>query len=184
MLEPKYYKMNPETDDLFPSGDWLREGHIVLSARNGNRVDVDAPDSSNKEIYNLNRQGALKYNRWCEVTRLKHVGDMTIFVGVYEDGIKFVHSSKTYDHGWYVKLKSMVVQTPVEIKRDPVVLRDAIIDCSIMKYLYRESPEHILEILGDEHWPENIMVRVGDSLFFMSVRQYRDLAKATLKRNG
>lgn len=85
-MVPKYYRMDPETEDLLKSGMGLRNGMKVLVGDASFRCEVDGFEKEDK-FYRL-----LKVNRWCTVTELhvsgKLSGNTASFVAVYENGEK------------------------------------------------------------------------------------------------
>jgi hypothetical protein len=96
---PKYYQMDPETEDLLPNGSSLANGMKVLLA------DPDERGRPEKtEDWELDR--ALERNRWCTITDLKIKGQLVIFVAVYADGTKRKRKSYLH-HSWLVKIDSI-----------------------------------------------------------------------------
>lgn len=95
--EPKYFVMNPETDDLLPSGFSLELGMRVLIEENGYRQDLEY-DLTPK--YEELRD---RYNRWCTVfTDPEFFLEHTTFIARYDDGTKKQLRVPTR-HAWYVK---------------------------------------------------------------------------------
>lgn len=100
---PQYYTMDPETEDLLPSGDMLRDGMVVLLESPSWRfIDVDKKNVSDA-AFSL----ALERNRWCTITHLKSRLGRVSFVGVYEDGTKRMRLVPRPDLAWLVKLDSI-----------------------------------------------------------------------------
>ncbi len=99
---PQTYTMDPETEDLLPSGEMLREGMVVLIESWQWRYDID------RELTDRSFNLALQRNRWCTVTQIKRneLGNHFKFVGVYEDGTKRVREIPT-GVAWLVKLDSI-----------------------------------------------------------------------------
>lgn len=110
-LVSKFYRMNPETDDMISNGQLLENGMIVLLEDSMIRADPDSPLSK----YEVHR--AEETNRWCEVSeleirrRFEHgetgyaIGEgspLVTFVGIYSDGVKI---KRSYDssYAWLVK---------------------------------------------------------------------------------
>lgn len=98
---PRYYRMNPKTEDLFTDGKGLVNGMVIL---------VENPDSraiiKSTEMEDWEYDRALVLNRWCTVSELNVVGGALIFVGVYEDGVKIKRNMSLYD-SWLVKKDSL-----------------------------------------------------------------------------
>lgn len=88
------FKMDPQTEDLVPSGDGLENGMVVL-------VDDFRHGPLGKE-YDKN-------NNWCLVTHLEHSHprnpELINFIAVYQDGHKM---RRTYNrsYSWYYKLNT------------------------------------------------------------------------------
>ena len=85
----KFYEMDPEFDDLLPSGLYLRDGMVVLLEDHLLRGDEDRADSK-WELARLR-----EVNRWCEVSHVvvtpRHgdaSGPLVEFIGTYPDGTK------------------------------------------------------------------------------------------------
>lgn len=104
-LVPKYFRMNPETDDLIPNHNGLREGMKVLVGSNDFRNDIERIDTP------ASLDTALRYNRWFTIVKLSagvSFTDQTVwFIGEYDDGEKqkFVFNK---DQHWYVKKDTAV----------------------------------------------------------------------------
>jgi len=73
---PRDYVMNPNEEDIVPTGGELRDGMvIVLEAKNMREwSDLD-------EFYP-------ERNNWCEVSQIRYMNDRVYFTGTYADGIK------------------------------------------------------------------------------------------------
>lgn len=101
-LMPKYYKMDPQTDDMLPNGHYLVEGMKVLI---GNPDMRDRPESSFGAEWEKDK--LLTRNRWCTVTypQVSEKEELT-FVGVYEDGTKRQHIVSAH-YAWLVKKDSI-----------------------------------------------------------------------------
>jgi hypothetical protein len=98
---PKFYKMDPSTDDLLPSGDHLANGMKVLIESPNNRVPIGAEGLSDWK-----EDRALENNRWCTVESLRIVRETLRFIGVYEDGTKRMRAFPV-EEAWYVKRDSI-----------------------------------------------------------------------------
>jgi hypothetical protein len=106
----KYYRMNPDTEDLI-TGGILHSGMQVLVGSSAFR----------KELVNLDSpaqwEELLRTNRWCTVTRLKKKGLTEIqFIGIYDNGEKFLRRYQT-DDPFLVKLDSIPDPGAEEEKR-------------------------------------------------------------------
>lgn len=100
-LMPKYFVMDPDTDDLLPDGKALRNGMEVLIADEQYRREVSANMGENQEYE------ARIANRWCKVTNLSYDDKCSRFVGVYEDGTKFLRVYGKNTQSWYVKKNTL-----------------------------------------------------------------------------
>lgn len=76
---PRYYQMDPETDDLLYA-DELEDGMMVLIGEPEGRAD-----ETNPEFFGMS---LLNFNRWCKVSKLRLNHDIVTFIGVYPDGSK------------------------------------------------------------------------------------------------
>jgi hypothetical protein len=105
---PKFYRMDPKTDDVLPSGHFLKNGMRVLIESSKRRINVDG------ELEPWQEEQALQYNRWCTIGALEIGESFTRFIGVYDDGSKIMreHDTRT---AWLVKIDSI---REVEAKRD------------------------------------------------------------------
>lgn len=97
---PKFYRMNPKTDDLIPNGKYLMNGMRVLVDSSKQRMNRDS------ELSDWQEDRALEVNRWCTVGALEMIGDSVRFIGVYDDGSKRMRSY-TVDQAWLVKIDSV-----------------------------------------------------------------------------
>lgn len=81
---PKFYKMNPETEELLPDGSHLANGMKVLV----NDSDVRMRVGEGMKDWEMDR--ALANNQWCTISNLEieRNGAMISFIGTYEDGTK------------------------------------------------------------------------------------------------
>jgi hypothetical protein len=104
---PKYFEMDPKTDDLLRKGSMLEEGMEVLLERPDMRVDVLGLAESIKSGTNPSlTEQALRWNRWATVSDLGWGEEGPSFIGIYHDGTK--KKIEVADHlAWYVKKKSM-----------------------------------------------------------------------------
>jgi hypothetical protein len=97
---PKFYDMDPKTEDMLPSGRYLANGMKVLIASSNTRSRTD--DLSVDWVHDA----AITNNRWCTVTHLEVINNHTRFVGVYEDGTKRMRVAATTE-AWLVKIDSI-----------------------------------------------------------------------------
>jgi hypothetical protein len=132
-MVPKYFVMNPETDDLLPDGLHLRDGMKVLIENPGIRFEVVGWERGEKMDH------LLKWNRWCTVSHVATYpnsnGDYIHFVGTYDDGTKR-RLAALHSEAWYVKKDSIpdpVVDEEAEDKlyeKINFLLKDLIADAS------------------------------------------------------
>lgn len=97
----KFYRMDPETEDLIAKSTGLREGMRVLIESNGLRQDT----STLNEDWKVSR--AFENNRWCVVSEIHRYGADIWFTGVYDDGSKIRRGSFHVNTAWLVKLDSI-----------------------------------------------------------------------------
>lgn len=102
---PKFYTMDPETEEFLSDGKKLENGMVVLIASSNLRVNVDKA----LEDWELDR--ALQRNRWAKISDLEfrtYVGDELLsFVATYENGTKRKWESIGVQRAWYVKRDSI-----------------------------------------------------------------------------
>jgi hypothetical protein len=108
---PRYFDMDPTTDDLISRGDKLKNGMVVLLEADILRGNPNARPGST--MYDYETKKSKESNRWCMVTELEvrssrdngYTNKLVEFVGVYSDGTK---RKRTYgnDYAWFVKLDS------------------------------------------------------------------------------
>lgn len=146
----KFYRMNPETDDLIPFGDQLVNGMMVLIESNDFRTRADRP----LEDWELER--ALVNNRWCEVSNLRispprHDNPVLVeFIGVYEDGTK-AKRAYSYSYSWYVKKDSIQVEKTERYKKIQEIVAIAL--CTDVPkqddidFLAGMTTKHILDVI-------------------------------------
>jgi len=113
-LVPKFYKMNPATDELLPDGTRLANGMVVLLSSPDFRVRIENP----MDDWELAR--ALENNRWCTVSNVRvmdgHGNKIVSFIATYEDGTQ---SKKTYDtsYSWLAKKDSISIAEIAKTER-------------------------------------------------------------------
>lgn len=100
-FEPKYFRMNPETDDMLANGRELAGGMVVLIEDAGLRRAI------NDNLSDAGRYDAEKWNRWCKVYDIHFLdnGDELTFTGLYADGTKRQHQVGV-NKAWFVKKAS------------------------------------------------------------------------------
>jgi len=111
---PKFYVMNPKTEQVLPNGTMLRNGMSVLIEDSNLRVNVAKEDAETWKVYR-----ALQTNRWCRVDHVRvYVSSegtqMVDFLGEYDDGTAFKRSYST-NYGWIVKLDSISTDQHLEM---------------------------------------------------------------------
>jgi hypothetical protein len=115
---PKFYRMNPETDDLVMGSD-LKDGMVVLIESSNFRLRHDEP------MVDWEMDRALENNRWCTVTNLKFSNafdaPIATFIGVYEDGTKYKRSYGT-GYAWYVKKNIVSIEETEKYRKVSEVL--------------------------------------------------------------
>lgn len=99
---PKFYRMNPKTEDLLPNGRHLRNGMMVLVGDSKKRINND------HQLTDWELERAFHNNRWCTVGALEfYDGDVEVrFIGTYEDGSKLMRAC-TINTPWLVKKDSI-----------------------------------------------------------------------------
>lgn len=108
---PKYFEMDPNTDDVIPTGEDLAIGMVVLTELNDKRIDIERAvgSMSDSEI-----QLMRKWNRWGKI--VSHPGltedNEVYFIVEYDDGTKKQIRMNKYQ-AWYVKKDSMPVEPKV-----------------------------------------------------------------------
>jgi hypothetical protein len=102
---PKYYVMDPETDDVIPTGEELKVGMVVLTELSAKRIDISRAvgSMSASEIEQLN-----VFNRWGKVVShpVFDKSNTVYFVLEYDDGTKHQIQMNKYQ-AWYVKKDSL-----------------------------------------------------------------------------
>jgi hypothetical protein len=97
----KFYRMNPETEDLITQSTGLREGMRVLIESSDKRQDT----TSLNEDWKVSR--ALENNLWCVVSEIHRYATNTWFTATYDDGSKIRRGSFHHNAAWLVKLDSI-----------------------------------------------------------------------------
>lgn len=105
---PKFFEMDPEKHDLYPSGHHLDNDMVVLLEAPSNRVNLQV--HRDKILTDdMVRELALRWNRWVKITRIAVAssnGEMVTFVGEFPDGTKKQYVVNA-DMAWYVQLDSI-----------------------------------------------------------------------------
>jgi len=103
---PKYYAMDPETEDMLPDGGRLMDGMKVLIADPDCREHLQAL-SAEPPVEWL-RDKIMERNRWCTVSHLKltNHNNTVAFIAIYEDGTKRQYRMGL-EYAWLVKLDSI-----------------------------------------------------------------------------
>lgn len=101
-LVPKFYRMNPEIEDVVINGGGLANGMKILIDSSDKRVNLAA--KSPLEEWEIDR--ALEVNQWCTVSQLKIIENDVRFLALYEDGTKRVRWVSIRD-SWIVKIDSL-----------------------------------------------------------------------------
>lgn len=135
----KFYRMNPETDDLLPNGRALRVGMRVLIDDTKRRIDTNVEGGMSDWQYD----NALELNRWCTIMGGLEVSlSQTRFIAQYDDGTKRLRVVDT-SYPWLVKLDSIPESTD---RRDALIqmiveaMSDAIrIDASVSDRTEKET---------------------------------------------
>jgi hypothetical protein len=98
---PKYYNMNPETEDVVPNGRHLVDGMKVLIENVEERF---RPENATKD-YEIAR--LLERNRWAVVSEFEYSPEFRSisFIATYDDGTK-VQRRTSAINAWLVKLDS------------------------------------------------------------------------------
>lgn len=99
----KYFQMDPETDDLLPTGDKLEVGMVVLIEDYTKRIAI--PEGGVVTLNGVSQYLALESNRWCRISDVKVVGMSLSFVATYADGTKRKRF-ESVTNAWYVKKDS------------------------------------------------------------------------------
>ena len=107
-MVPKYYEMNPDTEDLIFNGDTLINGMVVLLTSTEAKQELDQPGRwfGKRKLTPSEKHRARVCNRWCRVTELDIVGNHVRFVGVYADGTKHPRASSAMN-SWLVRFDSL-----------------------------------------------------------------------------
>lgn len=128
-----HYDMDPQTEDLLPGGEDLREGMVVLIESS---IVKENPNTALREgIGSEYAFARLKEaNRWCEVTELRYSGydsadssRLVTFIGVYADGTKRQRKYST-GYAWFVKKDSL--PKPAEPETNEVTEQENMEDSS------------------------------------------------------
>lgn len=143
---PKFYVMDPKTEDMLPNGRHLVNGMKVLFASPNER---GRPEEMGDEDWKRSR--VLKYNRWCTVTHLSVDDVKTSFIGLYGDGTK-VQWTEPMLRAWFVKIDSIEGSLKNLTKRwDDVykIVKDSLsVESETMEVIDALAEETTKKILG------------------------------------
>lgn len=98
---PKFYQMDPRTEELIPDGRILSDGMVILLADPNHR---GRPEKMSAADWELDR--VMERNRWCTISNVSIRGNLLTFVATYEDGTKRKRSEST-DTPWLVHKDSI-----------------------------------------------------------------------------
>lgn len=98
---PKFYTMDPDTEDLLRDGKYLANGMRVLVESPNDR---GRPEEAEEKDWMKDR--VLERNRWCTVSNLESRGNLIRFVAIYDDGTKRLRMS-SFSSAWLVKIDSI-----------------------------------------------------------------------------
>lgn len=107
VFEDRFYRMDPEVDEVLFDGTYIRNGMVILIEDPDNRSTFDVSEIPGNPI--VENDLRLK-NRWCTVEKIKitHDGEVVQFVGVYADGERRKRMYQTVV-GWLAKKNSIPV---------------------------------------------------------------------------
>lgn len=157
----KYYRMNPETEIVIPSGYDLKEGMRVL---------VEAVDCRQYISDNLRDEpslytAALLNNRWCVVTDgiAKWPNGDVSFLGLYDDGI-IMQRIVIPIYAWIVKKDSIPVENLVE--EESIKRHDPSWAIQNLKYIADKLKDTSSEPKEVEYWCQSRTTEEGtDNVF-------------------
>ena len=113
----RYYQMDPETEDMVPSGDRLKNGMRVLIAQPSLRENVVPERLAQPD----NVANAQVWNRWCIVTHVTTWSNSRVtFVGIYDNGVKLPRNVENQE-AWIVKKDSIPVESKTGVGFDAIV---------------------------------------------------------------
>lgn len=150
-LVPKFYEMDPKTEDLLFDGTRLLNGMKVLI--DNNDVRVRAIESDLEEDWQITK--AKKYNRWCTIEEIRYAQHFIHFVGVYDDGSK-AKWSEPISLSWYIK-KDSIPTAEKEKAEDEKLVAD-------MATIIREGMAEVWNGNWDSEYAKRIALRILDIL--------------------
>lgn len=103
---PKFYRMNPETEEILFDGTELENGMVVLIENPNLRQNITLATTMNPEAFD----NALRMNRWMEVQHVTAKDDIVEFIGRYDDNTKSKHRFALRT-AWLVKKDSILDPT-------------------------------------------------------------------------
>lgn len=163
LMVPKFYTMDPATEDLLPDAEYLVDGLVVLSGEPSDRVDL----ANRTDEWMTDR--AYERNRWARVSHVVRIRDgrrdEVAFVATYADGTKRKRRVLPKS-AWLVKKDSiqtgllrMDVGGDTKLKRIQWVIEEAMREqdaatrhgqSSRVKGVAESGARKILEILGEK----------------------------------
>lgn len=144
---PKYFRMNPETDDLLMDSYGLHEGMRILTGNVNARVDL-----SHVTKYEVSLESALKHNRWFVIEKIKTEphNDLVMLIGRYDDGEKMRHIFSLSQTEWYVKKDTVKVPDS----------HDAEVRNQKNEILHAGTPEEIISWIEENPEPESVCYEI------------------------
>jgi hypothetical protein len=133
----KYYRMNPEIEDILFDGTELENGMKVLIEDQNFRQNITLATAMNPEAFD----NALRMNRWMEVQNVTVKDNIVEFIGRYDDNTKSKHRFALRT-AWLVKKDSIL--DPTEYQE---LAEYAAADVQCTADLYRKDGEVIGEYL-------------------------------------
>lgn len=130
----RYYVMDPEVEDILPSGKLLMDGMCVLIEGSVSKTDI--AENMREELVNK----ALINNRWCRVTDITYEDQdrKVVFVGEYADRSR-IQRRMPLNFAWLVKKDSYPILSEAMRRRkllvdimEKVVQRSYTLDESMM----------------------------------------------------
>ena len=110
----KFYQMDPQFEDLLPTGYELKDGMMVLIEESLIRETTQKYGEAGYEMYQLDR--LRENNRWCTVSHIDidtyydegSKRSIVTFIATYPDGTKRKRRYST-SYAWIVKLDTIPV---------------------------------------------------------------------------
>lgn len=106
MFVPKYYEMDPATEDLLFDGRYLQDGMVILMGEPSVRAEI-LEQMEDEEI-----EIAKRFNRWMSISHVTWFGNSVAFLAHFPDGTK--KKIVTGVHmPWLVKIDSLPLPSSV-----------------------------------------------------------------------